>query len=743
MALVMLLCALPLHAFADMDMQEEGAQTQVTDSLEEENVLDEEENGESKLEEESVVDSEQDSKNINQEEQTQEADLIASAEDSTPATDAVAMSYEEIQQSILEQAKKFQNSKKNSGVTNDLTTDVISTLLKSALSTMASKGGDKLGNLAADKIMSTIFGTQQSETQQLLDAIDMANQKQDEAIALLNKVVSLLKNASTLDALNSMMQVASGASTSLFSDTETYMDAMQEAEADKYTSKSKENQRKNILVWGIGEVGSSTLATEIIKLNKISSYDAAVMEFGKKILFNYLLLDNTRQPALNLMNVYDPQVNKWENQGYEQREIYWNALINLYLSAAALDKSSLLARIDVYQKTIDPENPPNILQTRLDTLNKQIPMIQALAEETAVTRLASYLRHYQVPGHEFYMYTNAVKDNLSGIFGKTTREDYKSSSSDTIPSHWNPLFTSKGFPYGKKALSASYYQTVYDDYNPAGTSKKKSLYEIFFGEDEGNLSAPSGMGNNPLFVSSTVYTKEDKIKGWYSTYYILVGCTLFENDASHPVWETKKLVTNLIGGSNTVISYRHYTTQYSEAKNKDKIEHIPTSYRNRFVMIAFADESDVPTEANTTWPDTHELKDELYYDSVSHWQKCVEDHVVNRAYHELTFQQDASFHWQTCYCECGYTTEKEAHSYGKWNVVQEATEKEKGLSERSCTICNYKDTIETTIDDEKDGKSPKTGENNPLALWITLFFVGVATAVGSRSAVKKKEQPMA
>ena len=50
-------------------------------------------------------------------------------------------------------------------------------------------------------------------------------------------------------------------------------------------------------------------------------------------------------------------------------------------------------------------------------------------------------------------------------------------------------------------------------------------------------------------------------------------------------------------------------------------------------------------------------------------------------------------------CECGDTyqdseVEAKGHSFGEWEVVKEATEKEKGTKERVCSVCSEKETEE-------------------------------------------------
>lgn len=67
-----------------------------------------------------------------------------------------------------------------------------------------------------------------------------------------------------------------------------------------------------------------------------------------------------------------------------------------------------------------------------------------------------------------------------------------------------------------------------------------------------------------------------------------------------------------------------------------------------------------------------------------------------------TYQSDKDGHWKACVC--GETMDKEAHTFGDWSVVKEATEKETGSRERSCLVCSYKDTEEIPVITGKPSK---------------------------------------
>lgn len=57
------------------------------------------------------------------------------------------------------------------------------------------------------------------------------------------------------------------------------------------------------------------------------------------------------------------------------------------------------------------------------------------------------------------------------------------------------------------------------------------------------------------------------------------------------------------------------------------------------------------------------------------------------------WKHDAKDHWHECTIEnCGVKDQVEAHIFSEWTVVKEATTKEQGERERSCTTCGYKET---------------------------------------------------
>ena len=67
--------------------------------------------------------------------------------------------------------------------------------------------------------------------------------------------------------------------------------------------------------------------------------------------------------------------------------------------------------------------------------------------------------------------------------------------------------------------------------------------------------------------------------------------------------------------------------------------------------------------------------------------------------HEHTFAtewtSDAENHWKAAICEhTSEVSEKAEHTFGKWELVTEATEETAGSKERVCSVCKHKETVE-------------------------------------------------
>ena len=103
-----------------------------------------------------------------------------------------------------------------------------------------------------------------------------------------------------------------------------------------------------------------------------------------------------------------------------------------------------------------------------------------------------------------------------------------------------------------------------------------------------------------------------------------------------------------------------------------------------------------------------------------------EDNHVGDAY-----QFDETNHWMVC--GCGIELESAVHTYGDWAVNKQATTTEKGLKEKTCSVCGHKVTEEIPVI-IADDKAPQTGDNNSIYLIVLLLVVsgGFATITVKR-----------
>lgn len=111
----------------------------------------------------------------------------------------------------------------NGTANSALASDAITSLFQTAIKTLANKTGTKIGDWTSQQFFSLIFGTEESDTQKILQAIEEVNEKQDEILKDLDDIKEMLKKQSTINEISDMMKNSSG---SLFTLTCEYMEAL-------------------------------------------------------------------------------------------------------------------------------------------------------------------------------------------------------------------------------------------------------------------------------------------------------------------------------------------------------------------------------------------------------------------------------------------------------------------------------------------------------------------------------------
>lgn len=436
------------------------------------------------------------------------------------ATSDEVQSLKAAPESVKESADDFY------GLSNANDDEWISTscsFISDALSTLPVSGMyEKIGVWAGEQFLNILMGSNDTDrTDEILDAIKQLNNQNQTTLLKLDQLTDLVKDQYQLNYINKYYN----GENELYALTKLYMGALQNTEGK--TDEQIEESRRQILTYDIPEKSSS----DINSLSSLSDYDKMVLAWGGEIKSTVYLNDGTCS-VIELMNNFALKHFKWEHQGYEMRENYYSSLISLYVSSSNLMQASLNARIEVYEAATGKE-AATLRQALKDLceLNKEI---QKLGKAAEVNRLDDNIRHYQVSGHDVYMYAKTTKQTLP-YKNAGRREDFKCPDGRKANKHWDSFYMYTDSKTGTviEGLESKYYKYIYDDYNPTGSTETVSLYDIFFSEQEGNMTAPEGINysGKVTFVSNDVkteYWRKKNIFGAVTDESWNVYCKLYE-----------------------------------------------------------------------------------------------------------------------------------------------------------------------------------------------------------------------
>ena len=572
-------------------------------------------------------------------------------------------------------------------------------LINTALTSLPVTGKyEKIGVWVGKQFLNLFMGTKETDpTEEILDAINQLNRQEQTTLLKLDQLTDIVKDQNQLNYIN---EYYNGDKT-LYAVTKIYMGALQNT--DEQTDEQIEANRRHILTYDIPEKSSS----DISSLSSLSSYDKMVLAWGEKLKSSIFLNDGSCN-AIELMNNYALGHFKWEHQGYEMRENYWSSLINLYVTSSDLMRQSLNARIEVYEEAYGEKSASTLRQT-LEDLSKLNEDIQNLGNAASVTRLDDDIRHYQVKGHEVYLFTQTTKQFLPY---KTAgrREDFKLYDGDTKTNkHWYPFYKYTDSKTGKvyEGLDSKYYKYIYDDYNPAGSSKIINLYDIFFSEEEGNLTPPDGIeySGTVTFVSNDIktdYWYQKSLRGLYE--YWSVYCKIYE--AYGKISDEYTLIANFEDAYN---QYWHYIDQkYVESF----IMVIPAEMSNNEVDEG---QGEIVTEENVPFTVTFDANGGSV--DVKSTKTDMNGYIA-----ELPTPTYTGYKFD------GWYTAQNVKVTSKTQFTEDTTVYAKWIS------------VNSTPDTAKQTKStsPQTGDNRHTALWLALLFVSSGILIGANAYGKKK-----
>ena len=579
-------------------------------------------------------------------------------------------------------------------------------LINTALTSLPVTGKyEKIGVWAGKQFLNILMGTKETDrTEEILDAINQLNMQNQTTLLKLDQLTDIVKDQYQLNYIN---EYYNGDNT-LFAVTKIYMAALQDT--DQKTDEQIEASRRQILTYDIPEKSSS----DINSLSSLSSYDKMVLAWGEKIKSSIFLNDGSCN-VIELMNNYALGHFKWEHQGYEMRENYWSSLINLYVTSSDLMQASLNARIEVYEDATGKN--ADTLRKALESLCALNKDIQSLGKAASVTRLNNDIRHYQVKGHEVYLFTQTTKQLLP-YKNAGRREDFKCPDGRKTNKHWDPFYTHTDSKTGKvyEGLESKYYKYIYADYNPAGSSETISLYDIFFSKEEGNLTTPTGIdySGTVTFVSNdikTEYWKAKNIFGAITDESWTVRCKLYE--AYGKVSDNYKLIAK-------------FTDAYTQHWN-----YIEDKYLESFIMVIPAEMSN--NEVNEGQGEI--VTEEIVPSTVTFDAKGGSVDIkstktdMNGYIAELPTPSYAGYKFD------GWYTAQNVKVTSDTQFKEDTTVYAKWISVNSSP-----DTAEQTksTSPQTGGNSPQTGDNRNIALWLALLFVSGGILIGANAYRKKK-----
>lgn len=542
------------------------------------------------------------------------------------------------------------------------------------------------------------MGTKETDnTEEILEAINQLNMQNQTTLLKLDQLTEIVKDQNQLNYINEYYN----GDKALYALTKIYMAALQNT--DGQTDEQIEATRRQILTYDIPGKSSSNINS----LSSLSSYDQMVLAWGEKLKSNIFLNDGSCN-AIDLMNNYSLGHFKWENQGYEMRENYWSSLINLYVTSSDLMRQALNARIEVYEEA-KGENTASTLRSAIEYLNKLNADIQSLGKAASFTRLDDNIRHYQVKEHEMYLFTQTTKQilptNDKGV------SCFKPAKNQKTNEYWFPFYkyTDKKTGEVYEGLNSKYYKYIYDDYNPAGSSKIINLYDIFFSKEEGNLTPPDGINysGTVTFVSNDIKTEREASKfiwGGVDYYTWKVQCKLFE-------------------------AYGKISDEYTElARLRDSAHQswstINEKYLNSFIMV-------IPAETPNNEVD--EGQGEIVTEKII--PSTVTFDAKGGSVDIKSTKTDMN----------GYIAELPTPTYtgyefDGWYTAQNVKVTSKTQFKENTTVYAKWKSVNSTPDTAEQTKStsPQTGDNRYTALWLALLFVSGGILIGANAYRKKK-----
>lgn len=331
--------------------------------------------------------------------------------------------------------------------------------------------------------------------------------------------------------------------------------------------------------------------------------------------------------------------------------------------------------------------------------------------------------------------SNAVKNDEGGALEITGGTFSCSNAHGAVVQNWNQASISGG-TFTANGSNAPVSNGYYTGGGPA-TGEMTITNGTFIAESGVLFACGSGSSKGgSLSVNGGEYVGSfDSVA---SSYYPI---TITSGTFTNPVPET------FIPGDTSSVSLTTSTgsTSYYVGTSEEINE-----------KVANAQPGDTVTLLNgstITVPDGVTVKNETGNDITVNDELVSNGEEITAHTHAFSadWSSDEENHWHKC-SGCDDISDKAAHTYGGWTVVKKATATEKGLQEKSCTVCGYKvsesipatggsntgNNSTTNTTGTANATTPKTGDGSNLILWLALLVLSCGSLAGGLICYKKR-----
>lgn len=353
--------------------------------------------------------------------------------------------------------------------------------------------GKQAVSWAADKMFEALFpGLSGDEQDDVSKAFEEINARLDEICRMLSDVQTDL----TCSELNTILNDYS--TKSYYKRAGEVFNSFLDDERKVLPPSTLVKNRKFYVVEGLG-IDYRSISSELDDFTD-SLFNMITMQYSVSV--------NGVQKEMTLLEIMLLRLKykyKWENQAHKEWKKYEDNLFLYMGQLLLLNEMSIMARRDI---CIENNVPYAHMEQRLETLQNYGKQLKKMEEQEKKVRdqWDDSLRHYWWKDERdiwLYAETNNAsvpqEDRHAQLDGKKNikglRWSWNGSNWDYRPkfSFWQPFIRYKG---GDTLLTRfDLLDQIYRDYGGS-----KSLWEIFFGEDEGNLIPPNISPDGNLFI---------------------------------------------------------------------------------------------------------------------------------------------------------------------------------------------------------------------------------------------------